>query len=174
TLGPDEAARFVERLAHRDAHRRAAARAAAAHGDPKLVPMLLEWLDEPSIARRAADAIATLTGNTIVGDLAADAPTQAADVVDDEDDALDPDDTLAWPDATAVRAAWEQSKASFLPGTRHVLGRPMSASSLWRALTVGRQPERARAAFDLARLGEPLFDVSAPSHRQLRALAGRN
>ncbi|NUO48021.1 MAG: hypothetical protein HOV80_04110, partial [Polyangiaceae bacterium] len=32
TLGLDEAARFVERLAHRDAHRRAAARAAAAHG----------------------------------------------------------------------------------------------------------------------------------------------
>lgn len=174
TLAPAEAARFVERLALRGSDRRVAARAAAALGDPALVPMLLEWLDEPATMRRAADAIATTTGDGIVGDRAADPPAGALNEVDDEDDALDPDDGLAWPAPAALRAAWEQSKSTFSPGTRHVLGRPLSSSSLWRALTVGRQPERARAAFDLARSGEPLFDVSAPCDRQLRALAGRN
>jgi uncharacterized protein (TIGR02270 family) len=174
TLGPAEAMAFVEALSGRDADRRSATRAAAALGDPKLVPMLLEWLDEPALARRAADAVSSITGMAIVGELAADAPTRAADDADEDDDVIDPDDGLSWPDPIAARKAWGQSKASFHSGTRHVLGRPMNPSSLWRALTEGRQPERARAAFELARRGEPLFDVSAPCHRQLRALAGRN
>ncbi|NUP06047.1 MAG: TIGR02270 family protein [Polyangiaceae bacterium] len=170
TLPPSEAVAFVEGLTRRADRRRAAIRGAAALGDPKLLPTLLEWLDQPALARPAADAITTITGLAITAELSVEPPSDD----DDDDETIDPDDGLAWPDAPALRAACERSRASWPAGTRHVLGHRIERSSLVRALRLGRQPERVRAAFELARAGEPLIDVEAPSERQLRALAGRS
>lgn len=174
-LEHDEARVWIEELGRRPELRRIATRAAAALGDPRALSMLLDWLSVPELARVAGDAITTITGIAIEGDLAGEPPPGFAsgpsDDADDEDTTPDPDEHLAWPRAALVRAAVERARAGFAPGVRHLLGRTVEKGSLSRALAEGRQPERARAAFELARMGEPLFDVSAPAGRQVRALA---
>ncbi len=170
-----EAVAWIADLASRPELRRIAVRAAAALGNPGSIPMLLDWMTVPALARVAGDALTTLTGIAIEGDLAGEPPPGFAsgpsDDPDDDDITPDPDEHLAWPSAPRVRAAWDRVRPRFSPDARYLLGIPVDRASLLRALREGRQPERARAAFELARLGEPLFDVAAPAPRQLRALA---
>ena len=174
TLAPDEARSWISDLAKEDALHRVAFRAAAALGDSSAVPILLDALDLPARARVAADAFTTITGVAIEGDLAGAAPEDfvsgPSDDPDDEDITPDPDGNLAWPRVAAVRAAWVKREKDFGPGVRYLLGRPVTRDALLAALVEGRQPERARAAFEIARAGDALFDVTAPADRQLRAL----
>ena len=165
-LDPTEAASWVDALTKSAAHRRVAIRAVAALGDPRFLDSLLEWLDDARVARLAADAITTLTGMAIAGELSMPPPIASSD----EDDA-DSDEHLAWPSPDAVRAACADIRIRLQPATRYVLGRPATPGFLREALLRGRHPERARAAFELARGGARLFDTSAPFPRQERALA---
>jgi uncharacterized protein (TIGR02270 family) len=170
-----EAFAWIADLALRPELRRTAARAAAALGDPGSIPMLLDWMIVPALARVAADAMTTITGIVVAGDLADEPPpgftSGPTDDPDEEDVTPDPDQHLAWPSAARLRVAWDRARPTLSPDVRHLLGQPVDRGSLLRALREGRQPERARAAFELGRLGEPLFDVTAPAPRQLRVLA---
>ncbi len=173
-LAPDEVRSWISDMAKEDALHRVAFRAAAALGDPSAIPILLEALDVPARARVAADAFTTITGIAIAGDLAGAAPEgfvsgPTADP-DDEDITPDPDGNLAWPRAAEIRATWAKREKDFAPGVRYLLGRPLTRDALLAALVEGRQPERARAAFEIARAGDALFDVTAPADRQVRAL----
>jgi uncharacterized protein (TIGR02270 family) len=176
-LAPDDARSWIEGLAKDESLQRVTIRAVAALGDPGAIPILLEALEIPGRARAAADAFTTITGVAIEGDLAGAAPPDFAsgpsDDPDDDDVTLDPDALLAWPRAAGVRAAWARRQKDFSRGVRYLLGRPVGREALLAALAGGRQPERARAAFELARAGEPLFDVTAPAHRQVHALRQR-
>jgi uncharacterized protein (TIGR02270 family) len=173
-LPPDVAKTWFDELAQEEGLGRVAVRAAASLGDPAVIPILLGWLEVPELGRVAADAITTITGIAIEGELAGAAPPDfeagPSDEPDDDDLALDPDAGLAWPRAAEVRAAWARHEGEHSSGVRHLFGRPLNRDALLRALALGRQPERARAAFEIARAGEPLFDVAAPARRQLRAL----
>jgi uncharacterized protein (TIGR02270 family) len=139
-----------------------AIRAAAALGDPKHVPWLLEAMEARELARTAADAFSRITGC----DLAAEG-LEARPPRDDEDDEIDDDSLLPWPDVPAVNAWWQRRKSEFEPGTRYLAGKPIDAAQLERVLRAGRQCERAAAAFER---GAPLFEVRAPARRQQRLL----
>jgi uncharacterized protein (TIGR02270 family) len=173
-LEPDEARAWIDALAADEARRRIAIRAAAALGDPFALPMLGAWSRLPALARVAAAAIESITGLRVEGELAGAAPADLDDGAESSEDPdqeviADPDAGLLWPEPDALARA--MSKQALTPNVRHLLGRPIERASLLRGLVEGRAPDRARAAFELARRGDPLFDVAAPTHRQLEALA---
>jgi uncharacterized protein (TIGR02270 family) len=154
---------------------RAAVRAAGALGDARAIPMLLDALDLPPLARIAGEAFTTITGVELRGELTGDAPpgfvSGPTDDPDDDDVRVDPDGDLAWPVAPAVRAAWSRARGGFVDEARYARGARVTPEALRLALADGTQPERALAAIELARGGAALFDVTAPSRAQARALA---
>jgi uncharacterized protein (TIGR02270 family) len=171
-LAPDEAKAWIGELAQKSEHHRLAIIAAAALGDPSAIPMLVAWCDSPTLSRLAGAGLETITGIAIEGGLGAAPPASFVEAkeAEKEDDSFveDPDALLRWPATSAVGAACE--KKALKAGERHLFGAPIGRASLLFALRDGRQPERARAAFELARAGETLFDVAAPTQRQLTAL----
>ena len=81
----------------------------------------------------------------------------------DENVAMDPDENLPWPNRHAVEAWWVKHRGRFVPGTRYLLGRPMTETWLKEVLRHGYQRQRAATALELAILhpGQPLFEVRA-------------
>jgi uncharacterized protein (TIGR02270 family) len=176
---PSKAARrWVERLAAESRPLRTAVIAAGAAGDPGAVPWLMEQMKATPLARIAGEAFSRITG----ADLAAehlDGPppekveTGPNDNPEDENVAMDEDDRLPWPHPDVVLAWWQANQKRFTPGTRYLLGRPITPDSLQHALVAGYQRQRAAAALELALLqpGRPLFEVRAPGFRQQQLLA---
>lgn len=171
------AKRWQAALAQDPALARLAVIAAGAVGLPDLVPWIVDQMETPALARVAGEAFSVITGANIAYDKLegagpegfASGPTEAAD---DEVVALDVDEHLAWPNQPAVRRWWEARAGAFPAGTRHLLGRPIEAESLLRALRSGRQRQRAAAALELAlrQPSRPLFEVRALGVRQGEAL----
>jgi uncharacterized protein (TIGR02270 family) len=142
-------------------------------GDPALVPWLIERMNDPVLARVAAEAVATITGVDIAREcLEGKRPkgfkTGPSDNPLDDNMALDPDEGLPWPDAQSMAAWWDRNKGQLPPEMRYLSGRPIAAETLPHILRAGRQPQRAAAALELALLepGRPLFDICAPAFRQ--------
>lgn len=175
-LPPSEARALIARVGVD--HPRTAIRGAAALGDAALVPWVVDCMDVPALSRAAGEAFSTITGIEIERALAGEKPEgfEAGPSDDPADDrvAVDPDEKLDWPDPPAVRRAWEARRASFVAGTRYLLGKPVTPGWLGEVLRSGRQRRRAGAALELAldRRGAPLFEVRARAERQ-RALLGR-
>jgi uncharacterized protein (TIGR02270 family) len=152
--------------------------AAAAVGDPALIPWLIDAMSTAPNARFAGGALTMITGvNLEQAKLTARPPEgfQAGPTDDpaDENVAMDPDESLPWPDADAVAVWWRQHGNAYPRGTRHLLGRPMSSDWLAEVLRRGGQPARAAAAIELAvrAPGRPLFEVRAPGHWQRKELS---
>ncbi|MFO0617505.1 MAG: TIGR02270 family protein [Polyangiaceae bacterium] len=170
------AAGWVQELANQPETRRVAIVGAGALGDSVLCPWLLSLLDDPSVARLAAEAFTWITGIEVAGDLAGPAPkgfeSGPTDNPDDEDVAPDPDHPLAWPNVEALRAQWERTSGTFAPRVRRLLGHRIAPDHLEEVLRTGTQPRRAAAALELSLLtpGGVLFEVRAPAFRQRRAL----
>jgi uncharacterized protein (TIGR02270 family) len=178
-LPPAAAGRWVRRLADESRQSRIAIIAAGATCAPAAVPWLIDQMKAPALARIAGEAFSMIAG----ADLAAehlDGPppekveTGPTDDPEDENVAMDEDDALPWPRHDAVLAWWKGNQKRFTPGTRYLLGRPITADSLRHALVAGYQRQRAAAALELALLqpGRPLFVVRAPGLRQQRLLGG--
>jgi uncharacterized protein (TIGR02270 family) len=157
--------------------RRLAVAALGHLGLPEDVSALLEWICVPHYARLAAEAFTMITG--------VDLPSQqmqtqrpdgfSAGPTEDPDDdnvELDPDEDLPWPDCDKIAAWWRNHASDFTPGTRYLLGKPITEDWLERVLQRGRQRQRAAAALELAirRHGTPLFEVRAPGFRQQQLL----
>jgi uncharacterized protein (TIGR02270 family) len=150
----------------------------AALGDPVHLPWVLEQLNDDAIARPAAAALSTITGLDLVRAKldtrpAADHLSGPNDDPDDEDVAMDPHESLPWPDPARLVAWWEEHQGELEPGVRHLAGRPLAEPWLEEILREGSQPLRAAAALELAlrRPTAPLFEVRAPGFRQRRLLA---
>lgn len=176
-LPPREARIWLRTLVREGNLPRLGVAVAAALGEPESVPWLVEQMKDPDLARPAGEAFGLITGARLDDDgLAsprpADQPAVPSESEDDEDVAVDPDENLAWPDPARVKAWWGANRGRFAAETRHLLGRPIEAESLRRALRSGLQRQRAAAALELALLepGQPLFEVRAPGHVQLAAL----
>ena len=158
--------------------------AAGASGDPGYVPWLLEVMDEPPLARPAADAVTSITGldledQGLEGDAPEgfnEGPTQDPD---DADVAIPADSDVEWPDVKAVRSWWREHGGDYPPGIPLIAGRPRDRDGRRHVLLHGSQRMRHAAAFDLAvhqrvPLGQAraaVFPAAAPAPRQRTLLA---
>lgn len=153
-IDPKQGASWLTTLAAEEGGERIALAGAASLGNPTLIPYLLDAMERPESARRAAFALTMVTGAEI-----ADSPLEGkapkgfkqgpSDDPDDDDTAMDPDEGLPWPNVPLVRRWWSREGARYQPGGRYFLGKPMSKEGLETALRTARQPVRAAAAIEL-------------------------
>jgi hypothetical protein len=85
-----------------------------------------------------------------------------------EDQPPDPDGDLVCPNVELIRQWWMKNRERFNPGTRYLLGKPITVEWLREVLVAGQQHQRAAAALELAArpAGQVLFNVAAPAIRQ--------
>lgn len=169
---------WTAQLAGEDAHRRLAIQVAGATGDPAKVHWLLEMMSVDELARPAGEAFSGMTGLDLAyEDLERDQPegfeAGPTENPEDEDVSMDPDEDLPWPDPELVSRWWAANGSAFSPGTRYLLGKPISPASLMETLVMGRQRQRAAAALELALAnpGRPLFETRAPGDVQQTVLS---
>ncbi len=175
---PGQAPREIAALERAAGGLRPVIAAVEALGDPARIPWLLERMAEPTIARRAAHSFATITGVDLAREDLAMAPPEGfhagpSDDPDDDDVALDPDEDLPWPDPVAIDLWWKRHRRDHAPGTRQLLGKPITPEWLEEVLRRGSQPARATAAVELclSQRRRVLFEVRAPAAEQRRALS---
>ncbi|WP_437720618.1 TIGR02270 family protein [Sorangium sp. So ce861] len=153
---------------------RAALAGAAALGDPALMPWVLECMGTPELARMAGGAFTMITGVGLDEAKLRGAPPAGfrsgpSDDPEDEDVAMDPDESLPWPDREKVAAWWGSRGKALKRGTRHLVGRPMEVPWLEEVLQRGSQPARAAAAVELGLRGarRGVQEVRAPAWHEL-------
>lgn len=179
TLAPDAARALIRQLVSAGTPLRITIQASAWAGDAQTVPWLLKQMGDDPQARVAGEAFSLITG----ADLALldlerkppeDAPGGPDEDPEDNNVALDEDESLPWPDWAKVQAWWQSNQSRFAAGTRYFVGAPPSASHCVTVLKTGTQRQRFLAARYLCLLqsGTPLFNCAAPKWRQQRALAG--
>lgn len=176
-MEPSSALIWQRQLAESQQTIRLAVIGAGIIGDPALVPWLLEQMKTPALSRVAGEAFTMITGVDIDREeLRGRCPEGFCagpnDEPDDDNVAMDVDDNLPWPDPESVMHWWSRNKGAFQNGTRHLVGKPISADHLRHVLGNGLQRQRAAAALELAILepGRPLFEVRAPGFRQQEIL----
>jgi uncharacterized protein (TIGR02270 family) len=173
---------LVRRLAQSAApgakHRRRVIAACALLGDTAYVPWLIEGMADDTLARAAGEAFSLITGADLAAlDLERKPPEQVpggpSDDPEDEDVALDADESLPWPDRVKVLRWWQAQAAGMPAGARCFMGQAVAAGHCGTVLREGLQRQRFVAAALLALLapGRPLFPACAPVWRQQRLLA---
>ncbi|MEN9365830.1 MAG: hypothetical protein RL489_188 [Pseudomonadota bacterium] len=151
-------------------------------GDAFIVPWLIGQMADPLVSRLAGEAFSRLTGADLAAlDLERKPPEGASDGLyggpnDDPDDdnvALDEDESLPWPDPERVQAWWQANQARFPAGQRFFVGAPPSPAQAVAVLRTGTQRQRIAAAQwrSLLAPGTMLFQTAAPAWRQQRWLA---
>jgi uncharacterized protein (TIGR02270 family) len=172
-MDPESGYRWLYTLASAAERPRVPFVAAAALGDPTIVPWLIEQMADPALARLAGGALTMITGVDLAAEkLSAKAPAGfeagPSDDPADENVAMDPDESLPWPDAARVATWWKQRAGALSPGKRYLLGQELSPGWLEEVLRAGNQQARAAAALELCVLqpGKALFEVRAPGHWQ--------
>jgi uncharacterized protein (TIGR02270 family) len=175
-LSNERANAFLRPLARDPACRRTVIRATGVIGDAVYVPWLIGQTNDPTVARAAGDALATITGADLA-DLSRGPPPDFQpgpnDKPDDENVAIDEDEGLAWPDPEKLGQWWRENKARFHTGTPYFLGIPKQSIDWLSTLSEAVQPQRRAAALELAlrRAGNALFEVRARGRLQRRLLA---
>jgi hypothetical protein len=174
------AARWLNGLSQDSRSMREAVTGAGIVGTPDAVGWLLEMMAVPALARVAGEAFTMITGVDLAAEkLEGEWPEgfSAGPTEDPADDnvEMDQDENLPWPDAAKLAAWWEKRRGDFVPGVRHLCGRPLTEDWLEHVLRHGYQRQRAAAALELSlrRPEEPLFNVRAPGHRQQELLGLR-
>lgn len=178
---PDEARATLETLAQDPACGRLLIRGIGVAGDPHYVPWLIQQMSDLKLARLAGESFSMITGLDLAYlDLERKPPDGVAigpnDDPDDDNVAMDEDDSLPWPDVDKVVAWWQSNGQAFVPGTRYFMGQPPSTDHCLSVLKSGFQRQRIAAAEYLCLLkpGTPMFNTAAPAWRQqhLLGLAG--
>jgi uncharacterized protein (TIGR02270 family) len=161
------------------AHKRRVITACGLLGDTGFAPWLIEAMDDDVLARVAGESFSLITGADLAAlDLErkppAEVPGGPNDDPDDDNVAMDPDESLPWPDRERI-ARWWQAHAAGLPAqARCFMGGAPTVAHCTEVLREGFQRQRHVAACWLALLspGTRLFPLAAPSWRQARLLAG--
>jgi uncharacterized protein (TIGR02270 family) len=146
-------------------------------GDPHYVPWLIARMADPALTRLAGEAFSLITGLDLAYldlDRKPPEPTGLGPNDDPNDDnvAMEDDDSLPWPDPDKIAAWWQSNGQRFAPGTRYFMGEPPSVPTCQAVLKTGFQRQRVAAAEYLCVLspGTPLFNTAAPTWRQERLL----
>jgi uncharacterized protein (TIGR02270 family) len=173
-----EAQAWFKALASESTTFRLAVQAAGTIGDPANIPWLIQQMANPIVARVAGESFTFITGSDLAyDDLDTDKPkgfeSGPTENPEDENVEMDPDEDLAWPNASLIENWWFTHRVEFSNGTRYLLGKPMTIDTLKEALRVGKQRQRSVAAIELAmrQPGIPLFNTSAPGFRQQAILS---
>lgn len=153
-------------------------RACGLLGDTQFIPWLIDLMSDDLLARLAGESFSLITGADLAAlDLERKPPegvqTGPNDDPDDDNVALDDDESLPWPDRARVQGWW-QVRAPRMPAhARCFMGAPPSAEQCTQVLREGTQRQRFVAAQQLCLQlpGTPLFPACAPSWRQQRRLA---
>jgi uncharacterized protein (TIGR02270 family) len=147
-------------------------------GDVRFVPWLVERMEDDTLARIAGESFSLLTGADLAAlDLERKPPERVpggpSDDPADDDVAMDPDDSLPWPDRARVERWWQQNADGMPLDRRSFMGRPPGREQGAQVLREGFQRQRLLAARHLCLLapGTRLFPACAPAWRQQRLLA---
>ena len=97
---------MLQQLAQDKRHVRSLVRAIGVAGDPFYVPWLIKQMDEPALARLAGEAFSLITGLDLAYLDLERKPPEGVDFgpnddPDDDNVAMDEDDSLPWPDPAA-------------------------------------------------------------------------
>ncbi|MDZ7591867.1 MAG: TIGR02270 family protein [Rubrivivax sp.] len=174
---PAQARAVVRELLARPAPMRLVIQATGWAGDVQAVPWLIQQMADPTQARVAGEAFTLLTGADLaLLDLEGPSPETVeggpTEDADDDNVALDEDESLPWPDVPKVKAWWEAHRSRLPTATRCFMGAAADEAHCQHVLRTGAQRQRAVAALLLAlmRPGSVLFNVAAPAPRQQRLL----
>jgi uncharacterized protein (TIGR02270 family) len=177
-LGNQDAHPLLKALAPDPANQRVLIQATGIVGDPFYVPWLIKQMAGDKTMRLAGESFSLITGLDLAYlDLERKPPEGLelgpTDNPDDEDVAMDADDSLPWPDPAKIQKWWDANKQRFQPGVRYFMGEPVNIENCKHVLRDGYQRQRIAAALYLSLLqpGTPLFPTSAPAWRQQRWLA---
>lgn len=177
-LSNQHALSLLKTLAPDPGNQRALIQATGIAGDPFYVPWLIKQMADEKVTRLAGESFSFITGLDLAYlDLERKPPEGVelgpTDNPEDEDVAMDADDSLPWPDPPKIQKWWEANKHRFQPGVRYFMGEPVNIENCKRVLRDGYQRQRIAAALYLSLLqpGTPLFPTSAPAWRQQRWLA---
>jgi len=164
---------LLQALAREAAWVRILLRGIGAVGDPHYVPWLIAQMNDPKLARLAGEAFSAITGLDLAAeDLELKPPEYPMagpnDDPDDEDVAMDEDESLPWPDAEKIDAWWQANGHRFPSGSCCFVGGPVAPGHCLSVLRTGFQRQRIAAADHLSLLapGTPLFNTAAPAWRQ--------
>lgn len=176
--GRDQVRAVAARADSSPPHKRRMLRLAGWVGDGQVIPWLIGFMADDTWARLAGEAFSLITGADLaLLDLERKPPEGIDfgpnDNPEDEDVALDEDDSLPWPDQAKVQAWWQAHAQRFAPGQRYFVGAPPSPAHCIEVLKTKGQRQRIMAAqyLCLLRPGTKLFPVAAPAWRQTRWLA---
>ena len=147
-------------------------------GDPYYVPWLIKQMADLKLTRLAGESFTYITGLDLSYlDLDRKPPenveAEPNDNPDDDNVAMDEDDSLPWPDPVKIQSWWDVNKSRFTDGTRYFMGEPVTRAHCIQVLKDGYQRQRIAAALYLCLLhpGTKLFPTKAPAWRQQRWLA---
>lgn len=163
-LSINDARSWITRLSGDSQHIRTVIKATGILGDPHAADWLILKMREPKYARLAGESFTFITGIDLEkNQLSQDAPEHYEPIPNedagDEIVALDDDENLPWPNATAVAAIWKQSSGQFTKGQRYLMGKEINKSNLASHIQNAYQRQRQAAAMELA-----LLDASQILH----------
>ncbi|MCF6189963.1 MAG: TIGR02270 family protein [Cocleimonas sp.] len=119
-------------------------------GLPDMVPVLLEWMEDPEYAPLAGEAFSFITGADIEED---DLSILDVEICESQEAPLaekrksDPwteayEDDLPWPDPELTGNWWKAHQQHFQNGTRYLAGKTLEENNLQAVLKNGTQPQR--------------------------------
>jgi uncharacterized protein (TIGR02270 family) len=159
-------------------HKRRMMRLAGWVGDVQVIPWLIQHMSDDVWARLAGEAFSLITGADLALLDIERKPPEGIDFgpnadPEDENVAMDEDDSLPWPDQAKVQAWWQANAHRFTAGQRYFAGEPPSPAHCIHVLKTKGQRQRTQAAeyLCLLRPGSKLFPVAAPAWRQQRWLS---
>lgn len=178
TADADIARSLVKQLAAQGAPLRTLIKAAGWSGDAQVVPWLFKHMEDDANARLAGEAFSFITGIDLAWlDLERkppeNVPSGPSDDPNDDNVALDEDESLPWPDLPKLSAWWSKNADQFPVGTRLFAGAPPTTNHCFKVLKEHTQRRRMAAALYMSLLkpGAVLFNCAAPTRRQERLLA---
>ncbi|TQF08729.1 TIGR02270 family protein [Myxococcus llanfairpwllgwyngyllgogerychwyrndrobwllllantysiliogogogochensis] len=172
--GGEEDTDFLVGLAKDDEFRPEVVWALGFSGRLAAMDFCAELLNVRGVARLAGEAFSAMTGLQLEGPYALLEEEEPDESEDPEADlTVRPEDDLPWPNVSAVRGWWAESRSRFVEGQRYLLGQPFSGVVLMEALESSSMRRRHVLVRELAirTRGQHVIPTRAFTHRQREALA---
>ena len=154
-LGVEAGREWINAMSTDKTNIRAVIKAIGVLGDPYAVYWLIGKMDDPLLARLAAEAFTFITGVELERNKLSCAPSGdkslfVYDMLDETHVGIDEDENLPWPDVAKVTHVWRKYGPRFQAGNRYFMGKPITMNLLRAVLTKGSQRQRHAAALERA------------------------